>query len=53
MKQTLSEPRRETGPGGRPQPSREAGLTVSLCLLAVMMAEAELLLWLLERAYGS
>jgi hypothetical protein len=53
MKQTVSEPRREAGRGGRLEPSREGGVAVSLWLLAAVMAEGELLLWLLDRSYGS
>jgi hypothetical protein len=39
-----------TEPGSRE--THEGGLTLSLWLLAAVVAEAELLLWLLERAYS-
>jgi hypothetical protein len=60
MTQTVPEQRRDTGPEGRlrrrvtsneQEPNREGGLAVSLWLLAALIAEAELFLWLLERAY--
>jgi hypothetical protein len=35
-----------------PKAPRASGLTISLWLLAALIAEAELLLWLLERAYS-
>ena len=38
-----------TEPGSRE--THEGGLTLSLWLLAAVVAEAELLLWLLQRAY--
>jgi hypothetical protein len=38
--------------GTAPRAPRATGLSVSLWLLAALLAEAELLLWLLERAYS-
>ena len=38
-----------TEPGSRE--THEGGLTLSLWLLATVVAEAELLVWLLQRAY--
>ena len=59
MTQTVPEQRRDAGREGRlhlrgtsnEEPRREGGLAVSLWLLAALIAEAELFLWLLERAY--
>jgi hypothetical protein len=39
--------------GTAPKAQRASGLTVSLWLLAALIAEAELLLWVLERAYAT
>jgi hypothetical protein len=38
--------------GTAPNTPRAGGLTVSLWLLVVLIGEAELSLWLLERAYA-
>ena len=38
--------------GTTPTGARPGGLTVSLWLLAALIAEAELLLWVLERTYS-
>jgi hypothetical protein len=53
MSQTITEQRREDLPGKRLQRQREGALAVSLWLVAATLAEAELFLWALERAYTS
>jgi hypothetical protein len=51
MSQTISEQKRDDPAEGRLQRPRKGGLAVSLWLVAAVLAETELFLWALERAY--
>ena len=53
MPQTNLEQQRDDRPNERLERPRERALAVSLWLIAAVLAEAELLLWALERAQAS
>jgi hypothetical protein len=53
MSQTISEQKRDDRPNERRHRPLKGAAAVSLWLVAAMLAEAELFLWALERAYTS
>ena len=53
MPRTSSEQERDGWPDERRERPSEGALAVSLWLVAAVLAEAEFLLWALERSYAS